>query len=66
LWFDIQNTASSQLYGILNNDYFNGCKNNFVGYLLIAYWIDYPSLFHKKYHQLWYSQWGILPMWKKC
>jgi len=52
LWFDIQNTASSQLYDILNNDYFNGCKNNFVGYLLIAYlfyyWIDYPSIFHKK------------------
>jgi hypothetical protein len=35
LWFDIQNTASSQFYGILNNDYFNGCKNNFVGYLLM-------------------------------
>lgn len=37
LWFDIQNTASSQLYGILNNDYFNGCKNNFVGYLLTCF-----------------------------
>jgi len=56
LWFDIQNTASSQFYGILNNDYFNGCKNNFVGYLLMLTCFITELIillfFIQKYHQL--------------